>query len=151
MEVQRHCGALTKTGRPCRAWAVRGSDPPRCAPHGGSKRPAGAPPGNTNAQIHGFYAASAEEITIDQAIQGLVDKMRRLDDLIAAFDSKGAGGNGEYLIRLLELYAQASSRLSRMLRDQRALSGAASDSLAGAVALVLDEIGTELGIDLTGP
>jgi len=52
----RRCTATSAAGSPCRAWAVRGSDPPRCAPHGGGASPVGAPPGNQNARTHGFYA-----------------------------------------------------------------------------------------------
>jgi hypothetical protein len=29
----QRCGGRRKDGRPCRAWAARGSDPPRCASH----------------------------------------------------------------------------------------------------------------------
>jgi hypothetical protein len=32
------CTHLTKAGRPCRGWAVRGSDPPSCASHLGARR-----------------------------------------------------------------------------------------------------------------
>jgi hypothetical protein len=46
----------------CRAWAIRDLDPPRCAahtygkdsPHPGPR--IGAPPGNRNHLVHGFYA-----------------------------------------------------------------------------------------------
>jgi hypothetical protein len=55
-EACRCCNATCADGSPCRAWAVRGSDPPRCAPHGGGASPVGAPRGNENARTHGFYA-----------------------------------------------------------------------------------------------
>ena len=29
------CTARTASGKPCKAWAIRGSDPPLCAPHTG--------------------------------------------------------------------------------------------------------------------
>ncbi len=50
------CTATTRKGQPCRAWAVPGTDPPRCASHGGVSAKPGAPVGNQNAVIHGFYA-----------------------------------------------------------------------------------------------
>ena len=53
------CTATTSAGFPCRAWAVRGSDPPRCAPHGGGRWRIGALDDNTNALKHGVYAASS--------------------------------------------------------------------------------------------
>ncbi|MEA3376671.1 MAG: hypothetical protein U9R72_10815 [Chloroflexota bacterium] len=51
----RRCSAARADGRPCRAWAVRGTDPPLCAAHGGTDARIGAPPGNTNAVKHGHY------------------------------------------------------------------------------------------------
>lgn len=55
-QTSRLCTATSADGSPCRAWAVRGSHPPRCAPHGGGAAPVGAPTGNQNARTHGFYA-----------------------------------------------------------------------------------------------
>ncbi len=46
------CTAVTASGQPCKAYAMRDSDPPLCAPHAGRT---GAPKGNTNALKHGFY------------------------------------------------------------------------------------------------
>lgn len=70
--MKRPCTATTANGRPCRAWAVHDTDPPRCAAHSGrttahsgrttahsGRTPrAGAPPGNHNARTHGFYGRS---------------------------------------------------------------------------------------------
>ena len=143
--TKRRCAATTSKGQPCQAWAVRDSDPPRCAPHGGGEHPVGAPAGNTNAQTHGFYAADPDQITINDAIADLTDKMRRLDRLMAQHEEQG---NGQ-LAYLFAIYTQASSRLSRLLRDRRALSGEAADGIAGAIAQAMDELGSELGVDLT--
>ena len=46
------CTAVTAKGKPCKAWAIHHSDPPRCAPHSGL---VGAPTGNSNAVTHGYY------------------------------------------------------------------------------------------------
>ena len=46
------CTAVTAKGKPCKAWAIQDSNPPRCAPHSGIT---GAPKGNSNAVTHGFY------------------------------------------------------------------------------------------------
>lgn len=53
---KQKCTALTRSGDPCRAWAVPGTNPPRCASHGGVDAKPGAPVGNQNALKHGFYA-----------------------------------------------------------------------------------------------
>ena len=51
-----HCTAVTRLGRPCRAFAVHSTDPPRCVAHGGGSGKHGAPRGNKNAVKHGIYA-----------------------------------------------------------------------------------------------
>ena len=56
------CTARTASGKACKAWAIRGSDPPLCAPHTGL---AGAPPGNTNAVTHGYYRKRIEPEELD--------------------------------------------------------------------------------------
>ena len=152
MTHKRKCTALTRSGPPCRAWAERGSDPPRCAAHRGDGRRGDkatpqAPPAPAGP---GFYPEDPTAVTIDGAIAGLTDKMRRLDALIAGHD-QSAGRNwppDEVLVQLLGLYTQASSRLSQLLRDRRALSGEAADGLAGAIAQALDEIGTQWRVEL---
>ena len=89
-----------------------------------------------------FYAAEPEAVTIDDAIGGLVDKLNRMDGLIAC----GELPNRE-LIRLFSLYTQASSRLGRLLRARHTISGDAADGLSDAVAKALDEVGEILGVE----
>jgi hypothetical protein len=151
------CSHPTRTGKPCRAWAVRGSDPPACVFHGGREGsaplvwpPAGAVgdseewpvPGGELAEP-GFYAREPAQVTIDQAIAGLVHKMDWLDEIIAATE-----GNGQTILLLCELYMQASSRLSRLLRDRRALSGDAASGVVDAIAAALDELSTLWEVEL---
>ena len=50
------CSGTVLSGQRCKAWAVRGSDPPLCAVHAGLNKGAGAPKGNKNALKHGFYS-----------------------------------------------------------------------------------------------
>ena len=52
------------------------------------------------------------------------------------------------MARLLALLGQNASRIGRLLRDQRALSGESADGLLGAIGQALDELSTELGVDL---
>jgi len=146
------CTATTNRGTDCKAWAVRNSDPPRCAAHGGGQ-PIGAPTGNDNARTHGFYAhgptsTPARELSsIEDIIADLANKQAHLSAYIDAYigdmeieDLKG----------LLALHAQTASRLGKLLRDKRALSGDAADGISGALAQALAELGTELGADLIG-
>ncbi|MGD2148378.1 MAG: hypothetical protein PVH41_16920, partial [Anaerolineae bacterium] len=88
--TSRPCTATRADGNPCRAWAVRGSDPALCAAHGGGRSPVEAPPGNVNALRHGYYAARPEvaggdsplpeDCTIDAVIDMLYHKQILLDD-----------------------------------------------------------------------
>ena len=112
-EPSRRCTATTAAGHPCRAYAVHGTDPPRCAPHRGGKTPVGAPAGNTNAQPHGFYAAQPDAVSIANTITGLSDKLERMDDLLPRLE------NPDHLIAVFSIYTQATSRLGRLLRPVR--------------------------------
>ena len=55
---KRRCSAVCRNGRPCRAWAVIGSDPALCSAHAGRNAGAGAPAGNQNRLKHGLYAST---------------------------------------------------------------------------------------------
>jgi hypothetical protein len=59
-----------------------------------------------------------------------------------------AGAEVEEIARLFALHGQNASRLGRLLRDQRALSGDSADGLLAAIGQALDELSTELGIEL---
>lgn len=142
--MSQKCTAKTKAGMQCKAWAVRESDPPRCAAHGGGRAPVGAPAGNENAQTHGFYAEPDETpATIEDIIADLAAKQAGLSQYI---DNHQV--DTETLILLLGLHGQNASRLGRLLRDRRALTGEASDGIAGAIAQALDELGSEMGVCL---
>ena len=169
--MKRRCTGMTKRGIPCKAWAARGSAPPRCVAHqeagvapggaasgggapgashegnaDGHTRPVGAPPGNTNALRHGFYAQPANPPrTIADAIALLSHNLATLATYI---NSHIDDLDPDQAAQLLALQGQNLSRFSRMLRDQRALSGEAADGIAGAIAQALDELSTELGTDL---
>jgi hypothetical protein len=66
MDIKK-CTATTASGKPCKAWAIRGSDPPLCAPHSGLT---GAPKGNTNAMTHGYYRRRVQPGEIDALYDG---------------------------------------------------------------------------------
>jgi hypothetical protein len=87
-------------------------------------------------------------VNIDHAIAGLIDKMNRLDQLIVARQRASSEGGNGYLVQLFTLYTQGSSRLARLLRTRRALSGEAARSLARAMSAALDELSSEWGVDL---
>jgi len=146
------CTAVTTDGTPCKAWAVRGSVPPRCGAHGGAQGEWGAPIGNRNAWVHGMYAAESRTLeTIDEVITDLAEKQTMLSEYISStLGDADSGVTADRLIRIIELHGRNASRLGRLLRDRRALSGAASDGISAAIAQALEELQTELGTQLVG-
>ena len=56
MDHKVRCTAITRAGKPCKAWAITGNNPPLCSAHAGRNASAGAPPGNHNARKHGYYS-----------------------------------------------------------------------------------------------
>jgi hypothetical protein len=131
------CTATCADGSPCRAWAVHGTEPPRCGPHGGGRAPVGAPRGNQNARTHGFYAR-AEHARTEQARPEPSAEGWTIDTLIADYSARHGDlsryigqlladdhVDREELSRLLTLYGKSASRLRRLLEErhtQRAVS-----------------------------
>lgn len=137
------CTALTTSGRRCRAWAIPGTNPPRCVAHARAE-PTGRPP------THGFYAKPRkppeDTADINQVIADLATKQAQLSAYIDTCLAQGRDLTA--LAHLLALHAQNASRLGRLLRDKKALSGEAADGLSDAIAVALDEIATLRGTDL---
>jgi hypothetical protein len=144
--MKKRCTALRKDGNGCQAWAVAGTDPPRCAAHrrarttaagsdggdGGNWQPTGRPPGSE---------------AIDDVIADLAEKQRRLSELIEEALAQDEAGLGA-ISRLFALHGQNASRLGRLLRDRQALTGETTDRVLGSIAQALDELSVELGVDL---
>ena len=138
VSVSRKCSASNADGSACRAWAVSGSEPPRCAAHGGDAGQVGAP-----------YAAPHPErdlTTIEGVIADLADRQARLTAYLEQVLAEG--GDIAEVAKVFGLHGQNASRLGRLLRDKRALSGQAADGLLDAIGKALDEISTELGVRL---
>lgn len=144
------CTATCADGSACRAWAVHGTDPPRCAPHGGGKSPVGAPKGNQNALTHGFYAqidVPEGGFTIDMLIAELSDKQailsRYIDRLFADDDV-----DLKELMCLLRVHGMNASRLGRLYKYRVALQGSAEDHYEEALNRALDTLSEIWGVDL---
>jgi hypothetical protein len=151
----RRCTATCADGSPCKAWAVHGTSPPRCAAHGGTLARIGAPPGNRNALKHGYYARTApggplqslppEDWTIETIILDLCTKQTRLSHYI---DEHSADMSPDELARFLRLHGMNASRLGRLLRDKHALLGHADDAMNEIIRQTLNELNKEWGTDL---
>jgi len=118
--MSERCTATTAAGRRCRAWAVHGSDPPRCSTHGGRRERAAADK----------LAALLEQTTdLDARIAGLGNYI----------DAKWEDLNVRELCLLLDLYSKMLGRVTRMRRARQALGGA-NRELGEALLQVLDEM-----------
>jgi hypothetical protein len=140
------CTAKRKDGVPCRAWAMAHTDPPRCRAHAAAGSEA-ARPGEADALGNvGRRPPEALE-TIEGIIADLAEKQSRLSQLID--DELVEEQSGLDVIRwLFTLHGQNATRLGRLLRDKRALSGAAADGVEDAVSEALDELSKGLGVEL---
>lgn len=143
--MAQRCTANKKDGTPCKAWAVRGSDPPLCGAHGGGAVRPGAPAGNENALKHGAYSAGSSPADLDEAIAELE---RRLKQVSAYIDEHFVELEPPDFGRLAALQAQMTSRLGRLMRDRQRVTGDDSDELAQAINQALDWLGEEWGVEL---
>ncbi|MGD9031003.1 MAG: hypothetical protein PVG25_14450, partial [Anaerolineae bacterium] len=167
---KRRCEAVQADGAPCRAWAVRGSEPARCGVHGGTSAQIGAPPGNRNALKHGFYAGrtgevSPSEVSLSEVLpeDGRPNEVSpgevspgewSIETVILDLCIKQAGLSryievhsedlsAEELARFLQIHGQNASRLGRLLRDRRALCGE-GEGMSAAIARALEELHREV-------
>jgi hypothetical protein len=74
----------------------------------------------------------------------LYHKQILLDDFIDQILAAGRPAIEEPA-HLLEIHGQNASRLGRLLRDRRALSGDAADGISGAIAQALEQLSTVIG------
>lgn len=150
----------------CRAWAVRGSDPPRCSPHRGRTDDSpgvGAPPGNQNRRIHGFYAkflhpeeheeldANAGDTTLDAEIAITRVALRRILAMLLTGATPGPDPrplDAHEYARFIGLAFQGVGAISRLLRARQSLGGDDVDGLSAIINEALDELGEEWGCDL---
>ena len=157
------CSATTADGRPCRAYAVKGTDPPLCSAHSGrnracpeqGRRGAGAPRGNQNARTHGFYAqeltpheladlvAATTLTTVEDEVAITRVALRRL---FAVLNDQPAPS--DEIKEIAPLIFAGTGRIARLLRDERVLSGEATDTALGGFGLALDELSKLWNIEL---
>jgi len=145
--MNTRCTATRKDGQPCQAWAVADTSPPRCAAHGGGKRPPGAPAGNKNRQTHGFYSRqlTPPPQTIAEVAQALADSLARLQSYITAnIDDLDVTD----IARLIALEGMHLSRLARVLKQQADMSGGPDQDLQDDIDEALRLAGETLGVPL---
>lgn len=144
----------------CRAWAIRGSDPPLCSPH--SNRKTGAPPGNQNRLVHGFYAsvlkhsdrtedaADTAGTSLDAEIAIVRVALRRILGMLLTGATIGPDPRPltvHEIARYAGLAFQGAGTVSRLLRARRALTGQ-NDPLDDLMNQTLDILSEQWGIPL---
>ena len=139
------CTGMKKDGTPCKAWAVRGSDPPLCGAHGGGVARPGPPVGNKNAEKHGAYSLVPSG-DLDARIVELHHKIGRLSVYI---DKQLEGEKADDTLQgLLDTYGRLVSRVGRLERDRQAVTGGDVDVLDRDLDAVLGIVSEILGMDL---
>ncbi len=145
----------------CKAWAIRGSDPPLCSPH--TRGTVGAPPGNQNRCTHGFYAtilrrdeladlaAHAGDTTLDAEIAITRVALRRVLAMLLSGRTPGPDPRpleaADYA-RLTNLAFQGAGSISRLLRARQALTPDSEAPFLSVIHDALGELGEEWGIKL---
>ena len=155
----RPCSQLTAAGEPCRAWAIRGSDPPLCSAHAGRNVGAGAPLGNQNARTHGFYAAAFTAPEVARLLAGaggtsldaeIVCARIALHRILHHLTAVSPDRHPRDYIRFATLVLQGARTVSRLLRDNHALGGTPPGELAAILDRALEELTEEGHVELSG-
>ena len=143
------CSGTVLNGEACRAWAVRGSEPPLCAVHIGLNKGVGAPKGNQNALKHGFYRPGltrremawlkkyADQVTIEAELAMVRIGLLRL----AMFQKENVLSVEEHaaVVKLLVAGARAVAYLEGRIQDL---------GMDGEFDEVLDNLAEMLGVEL---
>jgi hypothetical protein len=150
------CTATTAAGRPCRAWAVRDTDPPLCSAHVHANAGAGAPEGNQNRRTHGFYSAMLSQAERDD-LDALGEELSLKDEIgcarvllrrLTIYLGDNPDLDLEERRRIYDLALAAIRTIARLLRDQRAIGGEPADQWADILGGALDLLNEELGVEV---
>lgn len=152
--MTERCEGTTKAGGRCSAFAVRGSDPPRCSAHLGRNVGAGAPVGNQNNRTHGFYSRfySAAEIEdlggdVDQSLDSEIKVVRvALRRALRVLEDDAA--DPALVAALVPLVFAGGRTVARLLRDRKLLSGEDGETVMREMSDALDDLAAEWGVKL---
>jgi hypothetical protein len=163
MITSRRCTASRIDGESCRAWAVRGSEPPLCNVHGGAGEASDKVESEASDALVSTSAkndaarrerkgADLEEVAtlVSLALDdGLEDEVAasRIAVQRVMEELREELSPAEFA-RLAGLVFRGSDTIARLLRAQRELSGDSAEGIAGAIAEALDALGDEWGVEL---
>ena len=152
----------------CRAWAMRGSEPPICSVHAGRPldpapgKTGGAQPGNDNALVHGLYANFLRDIT-GQPVIGAdstslegeiaitrVALHRILTMLVTGITLSDRPQRlaADDIARLIALAFQGARTISRLLEVKGSIGAAGEDKFSQAINQALDQLAADWGVNL---
>lgn len=169
MSKSQRCTAKTKNGRPCRAWAIKGSDPPRCRHHNGIKeilgvesaekrnekttRPGGMekPP---EKDVYAFYGRTftLEEmmalinLALDHSLNGEVAAARVAVRRILQQLSEQLSP-AEYA-RLASLVFTGTQTIAQLMKARKFLSKEEAEKISSWMGKALEQFGKERGMKL---
>jgi len=161
----RRCSRVSRNGHNCRSWAVRGSDPPQCAAHGGKRTEAGddeeSPWSFYHTALSDLEAADLLLLPTDQSLADEIAAarvaLRRVlvklqSGMTNDVDKQGHDFQRELTpseyARLSSLIFAGAKTVAKLLQEQRGLSNKSADGITGAVNQALDELSGDWGIDL---
>lgn len=158
--LTRRCTAVTKSGKPCRNWALPESQErygrPLCRVHLPSP---GASPTVLafQRQLYGAYFTAADVDALDAFLeiasdgQSLVPEIETarvlLRQILEQMRATPSAARDEQA-RLTALALAALRTIARLVRDQHAIMPEGRDELMEVLGLALDEISAEWGVDL---
>jgi hypothetical protein len=169
MSNQRRCTATKKNSQPCRAWAIRGSDPPRCRHHATSKEvqpdvPASqikeepARQGNLEKpperDVYAFYGRTftLEEmmalinLALDHSLNGEVAAARVAVRRI--LQQLGEQLTPAEYARLASLVFTGTQTIAQLLKARNTLSEETAEKISSWMGDALNEIGNVKGVKL---
>lgn len=149
------CTATTRRGTQCKNSAVKGTNPPRCSipshqtdPKAPTRKRAGAPPGNRNAEKHGAY--SRPTAAIKSIADAIADLQQKRDQLSQHIDANQHNLAPLEHAKILDLLGRLDSRIARLYKQLQELTGEGADKMDTDMDAVLAVLSTAFDINLTG-
>jgi hypothetical protein len=144
----------------CNAWAIRGSDPPRCSPH---SRRVGPPEGNQNPLVPAFYATAVHpeelaDLATHASGASLEDEMaitriaiRRIFGMLVTGQTPGPNPRPLEALdyaRFVGLAFRGAGTISRLLRANHAVGGDQPTEFEQMMDVALNQLGAQWGLEL---
>ena len=168
--MNKRCSATTRRGLPCRAWAARGTVPPRCGAHGGRiaaatvwpvadpRSPSAAttelgqprPPSAGDEAARRLYPDYDRPVAATDLDVVIGELQRRHFELVDYIDAhKDEMRPGQY-VTAIDYQGRLANRIGRLLRDRQQLLGEQAGEFDEAVDEALAIVGEAWGVALSG-